>query len=92
MAQTFIKDPQAVLDYKFDWSTWLGDVDTISSATVTPSSGLTLDGSSVTDSNTTVTAWLSGGTAGASYSAVCHIATVQGRQDDRTITIVVAEK
>lgn len=82
------KDPDAVLDYPFDWSTWL-DGDTISSHTITADSGITVDSSSATTS--VVTVWLSGGTAGASYSVACRITTAAGRTDERTIRIEVFE-
>lgn len=86
--ETFIKDPDAVLDYQFDWSTWL-DSDTISSYTVTVS-GVTLD----SDSNTTtaVTAWVSGGTQGSTATIQCRIVTAGGRTDDRTINLVINSK
>lgn len=85
------KDPDAVLDYAWDWTEWLADSsDTISSATVTVSSGITKDTSSA--SSTAVVVWLSGGTAGQKYTATCHITTTGGRQDDRTLTIPVKQR
>ena len=87
---TFNKDPDAVLDYTWDWSDWLPSGDTIASYTFTVPAGITKD----SDSNTTtaVTAWMSGGTAGLSYDVVCHIVTTAGREDDRTITFFVGER
>lgn len=92
MAQAFLKDPSAVLDYKFDWSDWLEASETITAATVTAAAGLTVDSSSITDSSTSVTAWLSAGTVGTRYSVVCHITTSADREDDRTIAIRVVER
>ncbi len=89
MASAFIKDPDAVLDYTFNWASWLG-TDTIASSTVTAEDGLTVDSKSQT--STAVTAWLSGGTAKESYSVTCHIVTAAGREDDRTIGITVQER
>jgi hypothetical protein len=86
MTDTFIKDPNAVLDYQWDWSLWLHAAETISSVTVTPAPGIVVDSHSNT--NSTVTVWLSGGTDGNGYSVVCSITTNQGRTDDRTIYIV----
>jgi hypothetical protein len=83
---TFIKDPDAVLDYVFDWSSWLG-TDTISVSAWTADSGLTVDSS--TNTTTTATVWLSGGTAGEVYEVVNHITTAAGREDDRTMKIKV---
>jgi len=90
MADTFTKDPDAVLDYAFNWSSWLADSETISSHTVTPASGLTLDSSSESDGQ--VTAWLSGGATGKDYEVTCNIVTNAGREDDRSITIQVRER
>lgn len=90
MPQVFAKDPDAVLDYMIDWSDWLGATDTIASATWTVPDGLTEDSS--TETTTTATIWLSGGTAGASYALVCRVVTTEGRTDDRTITIVGTNK
>lgn len=96
MTDTFIKDPSAVLDYKFDWkaltngsgtSDWLASSETISTKTITASTGITVDSSSLTDTNTSVTVWLSGGTAGSDYTVACKIVTSAGRTDERTITI-----
>jgi hypothetical protein len=85
----FYKDPDAKLDYGFDWATWLGS-DTISSSSWTVDAGLT----QVSDTNdtTTTTVWLEGGTVGVSYKAVNRIVTVGGREEDRTLWIVVQER
>ena len=97
----FQKDPNAVLDYKFDWaaqtngsgsSDWLANGETIASYTVTAETGLTKVSDSVTDSNTSVTVWLSGGTADTVYDVTCHIVTSAGREDDRTMKIVVRQQ
>lgn len=99
-----VKDPDAILDYKFDWapstngtpggsSDWLAAGETIESYTLTISpSGLTVDSDSSTDADTSVTCWLSGGTAGVKYALTCHIVTSAGRVDDRTVHIRVAER
>lgn len=101
MADHFTKDPQAVLDYKFDWaalanghggSNWLAEGETISSHTITVASGLSVDSSALSDDDTAVTVWLSGGTAGNDYSVTCRITTSAGRTDERTITIQVRER
>ena len=89
MSQQFVKDPDEVLDYTFDWSTYLGS-DTISSDVVNVDSGLTKD----SDSNDTssVTVWLSGGTAGKAYKVASKIVTAGGRTAERTIIITVRER
>jgi len=86
----YLKDPEAVLDYGFDWSDWLADGETISTSTWTVPTGITKDSDSKTDTVTTI--WLSGGTAGKSYRVTNHIVTSAGRQDDRSLIIKVMER
>ena len=85
----FTKDPDAVLDYTIDWSDWL-DSDTISTSTWTVASGITKD--SDTNTTTTATIWLSSGTAGTQYTVINHIITAAGREDDRSIYIMVEDR
>lgn len=89
MPQVFTKDPEAILDYVVDWSDWLVG-DTIATSTWVADSGITIDD----DDNTTTTAtvWLSGGTVGTVYEATNSIVTAAGREDDRTITVIVLER
>ena len=86
MSQVFNKDPDAVLDYAFDWSSWLATGETISTRTITVDTGLTQP-STDTESSGIVTVWLSGGTANNTYDVACKIATSASRTDERTITI-----
>ena len=91
MPKIIRKDPDAVLDYAFDWTTnWLESGETISSYTVTVTTGITKDSDS--QSGGVVTVWISGGTAGNNYNATCHIVTSKSREDDRTMTIVVNDR
>lgn len=92
MSDRFAKDPSAVLDYKFDWSSWLATGETISSHTITADTGITVDSSSLTDTNTSVTVWLSGGTAETSYTVTCQVVTSASRTDERSITIRVKDR
>ena len=87
---SYVKDPDAVLDYGFDWSDWLQTNETIVASSWTVDTGLTKTDSSY--SNTATTVWLSGGTAGEEYKAVNHIVTSDSREDDRTITIKVRQR
>jgi hypothetical protein len=93
---TITKDPQAVLDYTFDWSDWLEVGDTITAQTVTvhdgPDSVLVKNSSSITGSSDQVSCWLSGGTVGAKYTVTAHITTAGGRQDDRSFYVKIKEK
>lgn len=82
----FIKDPDAVLDYSIDWSSWLADGETITASTWVVPDGITKDSDSFSDTATVI--WLSGGTAGTTYLIPNHITTSDGREDDRTLTFV----
>lgn len=86
----FTKDPDAILDYGFDWSQWLGGGEQITSSTMFASPGINVNSSSNTTTSATV--WLSGGTAGFPYTVTNRITTNQGRTDDRTITIRVQNR
>ena len=88
---TFKKDPNATLDYTFDWSAWLLPItDTITSVTWVLSSGIT----KVSESNTTTTAtaFISGGVLDAVEELTCRITTAGGRIDDRTVYFKIKER
>lgn len=89
-ATEFIKDPDAVLDWHFDWQPWLQIGESISSSLFLVTAGLTMDSSSNTSTNATV--WLSGGNPGQPYRVTNRIITNQGRTDDRSITIRVKDR
>ena len=82
-----VKAPNAKLDYQIDWSTYLDTGDTIASSSWDVPAGLT----SVATSNTTTTATvrLSGGTAGTSYTVTNHVILDSGQEDERSIVIAV---
>ena len=93
------KDPNAKLDYPFDWraktnghgdSDWLAPSEMIVSYVITVDDGLTLLSSS--QSNGIVTAWISGGEVGKWYKVACKIETNMGRIDERTMHIRVEER
>lgn len=88
----FTKDPNATLDYAFDWSSWLASGETITAQTVTVTKGDVTVSSGPTQASGKVTVWLTGGTAGVTSWVTCHITTNQGRQDDRTISLTVKER
>lgn len=86
---SYTKDPDATLDYGFDWEAWL-DGDTIVTSTWIVPAGLTKDSDTKTTTATTV--WLSGDTEGQVYSVTNRIVTSGGRTDDRSLTIVVSDR
>ncbi|WP_406730879.1 hypothetical protein [Streptomyces sp. NBC_01794] len=92
MADSYIKDPAARLDYTWDWSAWLDEItDTISSATVTVPAGLTAVGApDVT--TTAVTQRISGGTVDEAYTVVCQITTAGGLIDERSIHLTISNR
>jgi len=88
--KAFTKDPDAVLDYVFDWTDWLASNEVINSHTVTAEAGITKDSDS--KSGGEITVWLSAGTAGNTYTIACEIVTDGGRTDERTVEIRVATR
>ena len=104
---TYVKDPEAVLDYGFNWSLWLAVADltlsppvsaeTITSSTWTLPADLTSPAVGLTkdsDSHgaTGTTVWLSGGEDGVDYVVTNHIHTSAGRDDDRSMKIKVRNR
>lgn len=91
MAQTSnTKDPDARLDYAWDWSAWLEDGETITSHTVTVESGDVVIDGTPQEAAGVVTAWLEAGTTRSVVT--CHIVTSEGREDDRSRTITIRER
>ncbi|MFJ8929210.1 hypothetical protein ACIRLA_21795 [Streptomyces sp. NPDC102364] len=89
---TFVQDPEARLDYTWDWAPWLArNDDTISSATVFVPDGLTADGAPLVD-EAVVTQKMSGGTLGSSYKVTCQITTDGGRIDERSMYITILDR
>lgn len=86
----FKKDPNAILDYGFNWASWLVTGETITTSTWTVPTGITQYDTG--RSNTVTTIWLSGGTVGGEYDIVNHIVTSDGREEDRTLTVAVMER
>lgn len=84
------KDPDATLPWKFDWSAWLENGETISASAFICSAGITVVSTSATPQNTTI--WLSGGTPGQPYRVTNRITTSLGKIDDRSITIRVKDR
>ena len=72
------KDPEAVMDYTIDYSTFLDSSDTITSHTITVDSGITKDSSSIVSGNKKVTMQLSGGVAGTAYTIKVTAGTSDG--------------
>lgn len=87
-------DPNAVLDYPSSWVKWLPAGDTIVAATALLSGPNAAD-FTVEDTTFTTTkavAWVSGGVPPRSATLTFHITTNDGREDDRSITLVAKER
>jgi hypothetical protein len=80
------KDPDAFLDYRWDWAPWL-DGDTISAHEILADPGIDVQSSSNDD--TAVVVWLAGGTVGVRYRITCRVTTAAGRIQDDTIHILL---
>ena len=91
MSDYFTKDPNAVLDYQWDWSPWLPAGDTIATADVTVTAG-DVAINSESNTTTTVTAWISGGTENTPADLTARVVTAQGRTDDRTIHLTLLHR
>lgn len=90
MPATFRKDPDALLDYKIDWQTWLG-TDTIVSAAVSAQSGIIVASHSVSG-NVSHVIWVSAGTVSEEYTITSRIWTSAGRRNDQSFIIQIEEK
>lgn len=83
------KDPDEVLDYQLVWSDRLLS-DTISSSTWVVPDGLTEGTNSNTPTTTTV--WLSGGTLGEAYELTNRVVTAGGRTMDQSVKLKIKAK
>lgn len=92
----FVKDPDALLDYKVDWGEWLGNDQIISALVINDAtasaqaSGLRI-ASTVVSASAAVVAWLSAGVIDNEYTVTVRIWTSAGRRNDECFTIYVEE-
>lgn len=104
MSKTYYKDANAKKNYKFDFaaltngvdganSDWLASGESIQSYSLAVDTGITLESDSLTDSNTSVTIVVSGGTPGQSYKIVCRpVTTPNGLIDDFTMIFKINQQ
>ena len=89
---TINKDPNAVLDYTFDFTDWLATAsDSIASASFPVTVGVVVNSSGVV-AGKRVTAWISGGTVWSPASVTVRVVTSGGRTDERTINFKITER
>lgn len=86
------KDPAEDLDYQFDWSVSLEDLETIDSYELTVPEEITLLMHDDSNTDTAVIFWLSGGTAGETYRLACEIITSAGRTFKRSLDVLIVSK
>lgn len=96
-----VKDPDAVLDFGVDWkaltngtgkSDWLAEGETITASSWDVPAGITQATPAPSFTDTVTTIWLSGGTVGTSYTLTNHVTTSQGREDERSFTILIEDR
>lgn len=95
-----VHDPDAVLDYPSNWTAWLPEGDTITNATAMAKDPLTGAAStyfavdSVTHTDTYAVAMVSASadSVGKKATLTFHITTAEGREDDRSMTLVGQER
>lgn len=86
------KDPDAILDYRIDWSEVLSEntpVDTIDSSSWVVSGTMSIDSDSFTTTEAVV--WVSGGALTELCNLVNTIGTVGGRTHVKTIKVSVLD-
>ena len=90
---TYVKDPDARLDFAIDWTPFLGTdtIDTVEWLDPTPDTDppLVVEDEGL-DGNTHV-AYVSGGKLNRAYRVTSRVTTAEGRIQDETITIVITE-
>jgi len=95
------KDPEAVLDFMFDWaglehenwpSNWLQPGEVIVSFNLTVPVGIVEETSSISLDQLAVIVWLSGGTVCESYDVDCQITTNIPRTDSRKMRVKVVDR
>ena len=89
MADTFDTSPDSDLDYTWDWSRWLPDMDTIDDAEIIITVPGSVESHTTSHTDTTVTTWLRDALPMRTIEVVARITTVQGRVDERPIYLTV---
>lgn len=84
------KDPNAVLDYAFDWAAWLAGDTIANSAWTVTGGGVSV--SSASNTTTTATVFLSGGIEGSEATISNRITTAGGRTQDKTAVVPIASR
>jgi hypothetical protein len=92
----FVKDPDALLDYKVDFGDWLGTDAIVSAVAFTDvvasaqASGLRIANVSISAS-AAVVVWLSAGVLENEYTVTTRIWTSAGRRNDECFTVEIEQ-
>ena len=85
------KDPDDILDYDLSWEDQMtADTDTIVTSTWIVPDGITMNSDMMTTLQTKI--WLSGGTAGQTYTLLNRVTTAGGRTLDQSVKLNMRER
>lgn len=85
----FVKDPDSITTYHWDWTIFIG-TRTITSHVLKIPAGLVIVSQSI--SNNVVYVQLSGGTLGQVYDCTCHIVMSGGDERDSSFAISIVQE
>ena len=83
----FIQCPGSRLDYTVNWTDWLEEGDELTASTWSSSPQITFE--SATFTGVQATAFITGGTAGVTYTVTNSITTTAGRDHCQKFTLVI---
>lgn len=92
MSAFAVHDPDAILNYAFDWTSWLATDATISTSTWDGPDGMTLT-ASVDGANSIVKVEVTDSSlVGQRVELVNHVTSSDGQEDDRTLKLYITQR
>lgn len=85
------RDPSDVTPHTWDFSQWLGSNDLLQTAVVTANPS-DLQVSMPIIQSQTATVWLSGGTAGVTYTVSCQVTSQNGLEATRSASLYTVQR
>lgn len=85
-----VKDPDSVLDYIFDWTDWLADIEDTIFSILFIAEGISVN--SFSHDGVTATAFISGGVVDVPANLICRITTAGGRVEDCSLKFKIKER
>jgi hypothetical protein len=89
---TFTKDPDATLDYAWDFTDLVDASDVISAVEFTPEEGSGITVGTQNLNGAIATAFLSGGVVDNTWGVTCRYTTAGGRVNDRTYYFAIKQQ